>query len=377
MQIVFWFCIGILVYIYFGYPLLLGSGLLGRRRPIRKKETFPSVSIVIPAHNEESVIEAKLRNLLSLDYPSDKLEILVGSDGSTDRTEELVRRFPADRVRLVVSPVQCGKSAIQNRLVTQSSGEIIVFTDADSLIDRDGLRRMMENFGDPQVGLVTISPSYSNPNETYLARNESLYWRYENWLRGQESERVLLAAATGWLFGMRRSLWEPLDPNVGDDFVLPLKVALQGSRNVVDETIEVESRLTQVESSSMLRMKVRIVSKDLRGLLANKRILNPFANAPLAIAMWSHKLLRWLVPYFLLATLVSNLFLLENFFYRIVVALQVLFYGIAVAGSTSGEPELKQPWSVPQSFCLVNLAALLGTLHCAAGRPMGVWKPVR
>src|SRR5438093_13489153 len=106
MQFIFWFSVWILVYVYFGYPLLLSSGLLGRRRPIRKKETFPSVSIVIPAHNEESVIEAKLRNLLSLDYPSDKLEILVGSDVSTDRTEELVRRFPADRVRLVVRQVQ-------------------------------------------------------------------------------------------------------------------------------------------------------------------------------------------------------------------------------------------------------------------------------
>src|SRR6266446_9730497 len=124
MQIIFWLSVSILVYVYFGYPLLLGSGLLGRRRPVRKKETFPSVSIVIPAHNEDSVIEAKLENLLSLDYPSDKLEILVGSDGSTDRTEELVRRFPASRVRLVASPVQCGKSAIQNRVVTRSSGEI-------------------------------------------------------------------------------------------------------------------------------------------------------------------------------------------------------------------------------------------------------------
>src|SRR5262249_14626958 len=119
MQIIFWFSVGILVYIYFGYPLLLWSGILGRRRPVRKKETFPFVSFVVPAHNEESVIEAKLRNLLALDYPRDRLEILVGSDGSTDRTEELVRRFPSDRVRLVASPVQCGKSAIQNQVVEQ------------------------------------------------------------------------------------------------------------------------------------------------------------------------------------------------------------------------------------------------------------------
>jgi len=377
MQIIFCFCLGVLVYIYFGYPVLLRGGLLGRRRPIRKKETFPSVSIVIPAHNEESVIEAKIENLLSLDYPSDKLEILVGSDGSTDRTEELVRRFQTNRVRLVASSVQCGKSSIQNQLVAHSSGEIIVFTDADSFIRKDGLRRMTENFGDSQVGLVTISPSYSNPDETDLASNESLYWRYENWIRGQESDRGLLAAASGWFFGMRRSLWAPLDANVGDDFVLPLQVVLQGQRNVVEDAIEVESRLTQVQSSSMLHMKVRIVSKDLRGLLANKKILNPLTTGAVAVGLWSHKLLRWLVPYFLLVALASNLFLLDNLFYRITIAAQILFYGIALTGMMRRASNLKQPWSVPRSFCLVNVAALLGTLHCAAGRPMGVWKPVR
>lgn len=376
MSGLFWTCFCVITYVYFGYPLLLALGALGRRKLVQKRSTLPTVSVVVPAHNEESRIESKLRNLLSLDYPT-KIEILIGSDGSTDRTDEIVARYAEHGVQLVKSSARLGKSGIQNALVTRAFGELLVFTDADCLLTRDALLRLEENFGDPTVGLVTVPPEYTNNGENEIARNEGLYWRYENWLRQQESDRGLLASASGWLFMMRRSLWRPLDPTVGDDFVLPLQVALAGARNVVASDVRVSSELAQNQTDNMMRMKMRIVSKDFRGLLMNRAILNPLRTGAVAIGLWSHKILRWWLPYFMVLMFTSNLFLLDRAWFQATLAAQLLFYTIAGFGVLRRERGLPSPWSVPFSFCLVNVAALLGTLHCATGRTTGVWTPVR
>jgi len=367
----------LIVLIYIGYPVLLSLGLLGARRTISRQRIEPVVSIVVPAHNEEQALKQKIVNLLALEYPREKLEILIGSDGSTDNTEAIVRGFDGDGVRLIANEKQCGKSGIQNLAVAAAKGEILAFTDADCILAPDAIRKMVENFADIRVGLVTCSPAYSNDAENQISRNEGLYWRYENWIRAEESSRGLLTMASGSLFGMRQSLWKPLDPNVGDDFVLPIITALQGFRNVVDESVHAASRLTQTGSRSMFRMKMRIVSKDLRGLWVNRSILNPSQSGPLAIALWLHKLLRWLVPYFLLGLLVANLFLATRPLFFVALSLQAVFYTVALCCWLIGEERAHAPWSIALFFCLVNGAALIGTLHFAAGKKMGVWRPVR
>ncbi len=161
----------------------------------------------------------------------------------------------------------------------------------------------MEHFADARVGLVTARPRYLNGRETSITENESQYLRYETWLREQESERGILAMASGSLFAMRRSLWRPLDRALGDDFVLPLRVARAGLLNRLDTRVSALTRLSQNRVGSMLRMKARIISKDLRALLVHRELLDPLRHGALAISLWSHKLLRWLVPYFLLALL--------------------------------------------------------------------------
>jgi cellulose synthase/poly-beta-1,6-N-acetylglucosamine synthase-like glycosyltransferase len=377
MIALFWACVAIIAYVYFGYPLLLASGVLGRRRPVLKRRVCPTISVIIPALNEEWVIEEKLQNVLALDYPRDRVEVLVGSDGSDDRTEDIVRLYAPQGVRLIAHSQQQGKSATQNELVAHSSGEILLFTDADCLLSRDAVSRVVENFADPRVGLVTAEPVYLNTGETDVGRNEGLYWRYETWLRQEESDRGLLAMASGWLFAARRSLWKPLGPDVGDDFALPLQVALQGCRNVIEQRAHLVTELTQKQIRSMLGMKMRIVSKDLRGLLANKSVLNPLKTGPLAIALFSHKLLRWLIPYFLVGVLVTNLFLISRPLYRVTMLLQLAFYLSALFAAFLRKRWEWSPFSVSLSFCVVNLAALIGTLHCAAGRRVGRWKPVR
>ena len=376
MQILFWASAGEIAYVYFGYPLLLKMHILGRRTELARQALLPSISVIVPAHNEESTIEWKLQSLIDADYPRELVEILVGSDGSSDKTEDVVRRFHHEGVGLISFPRQQGKSAMQNGLVAVASGEILVFTDADSAFPPTALRQITENFADSRVGLVTAHAEYSNANETGVADNESLYLRYDTRLRELESECGILAMASGSLFAMRRSLWQPLDPALGDDFVLPLRVAAAGLFNVIDPRVAAITYLDQNRPVSMLRMKIRIISKDLRALLTHRNLLNPIRHPGIALGLWSHKLLRWLVSYFLLALFASSTLLVRQPFFQAVWWLQVWFYGLAAFG-TLRPAGARRPWSIPASFCLVNAAALAGSVKCFAGKTSGKWQTAR
>ena len=380
VRTVFWVSGAAVAYVYFGYPLLLRIGLFGKRKPLTSGAPPmqpPMVTVIIAARNEESGIDAKLKNLLSSNYPRERLEILVGSDGSSDRTEELVRPLAAEGVGLISFPIHQGKSAMQNRLVAAASGSILVFTDADCLVSRSAISEVVENFRDPAIGLVTGRPIYVNRSETSVAENEGTYLQYETWLREQESARGILAVASGSFFALRRSLWKPLDAHLGDDFALPLHVAQSGFRNVLDPRVVAETHLSQSNPAAMVRLKIRIVSKDFRALLAETDLLNPFAYGGVAAALWSHKLLRWFVPYFLVAIFLSTALLSAHPAFRVVLALQIAFYSVAIIGLLAHKRVLRAPWSVPASFCLVNFASLLGTLKCLSGRTSGRWEPKR
>ncbi|HKS83802.1 MAG TPA: glycosyltransferase [Candidatus Acidoferrales bacterium] len=377
ISLLFWACLLIVAAVYFGYPMALAAGALGRRKSHICGDSYPFVSVIIAAHNEEACIEAKIQNVLASDYPREKIEILIGSDGSSDGTEEIVRRYERDGVGLLSFPQQHGKSAIQNGLVAVSNGSVLVFTDADCFTPPETLRRVLSHFTDSNVGLVTARPQYSNLTETRISENEGAYLRYETWLRRQESERGLLAMASGSFFALRRSLWRPLDPALGDDFALPLRVALAGLRNILDPSVVAVTHLSQSQPRSMLRLKTRIISKDLRALLVHRAILNPLRFGSVAASLWFHKLLRWLVPYFLLAALAANSFLANHAPYRALLAAQLAFYALALAGLALRGRALPSLLSLPTSFCLVNFAALAGTLKCLLGRKSGQWHPDR
>jgi cellulose synthase/poly-beta-1,6-N-acetylglucosamine synthase-like glycosyltransferase len=338
--------------------------------------TVPYVTVIVAAHNEEAAIETKIESLLASDYPGDRLEILIGSDGSSDRTEETVRRYEGDGVGLISFPMQLGKSAMQNSLVAKASGEVLIFTDADCICDPNALRFIAENFVDPEVGLVTAAPRYTNESENAVTKNESVYLRYESWIREQESARGVLAMASGSLFALRRRLWKPIDRSLGDDFVLPLRVAQAGMRNILERRANTTTRLSQKNTGSMFGLKSRIISKDFSALLTYRSILNPFLYPATGISLLSHKLLRWLVPYFMLGMLLSSAFS-NGPLYRVVFWLQFAFYVIALLGFVFRDRSFIFPLSVPTSFCVVNLAALVGIWISLTGRSSGQWTPVR
>ncbi len=378
-QIVFWFCILVIVYVYFGYPVLLL--ILSKIRlapPVQKIDITPTVSLIIPAYNEEKVIAQKIENTLALDYPREKLEIIVASDGSTDHTNEIVGTFADQGISLVGLNPNRGKSTAQNLAVAEAHGEILFFTDANAMLEPIAIRKIVSNFNDERVGCVVGKVTYLNENDTSVSKGEGLYWRYELFLRAKESELGNFAMGSGPIMAIRRNLFQPLNPNVGEDFILPMQVAMEGYRVVYEPEAISEEILYQITPASMFRTKVRIVSKDLLGLFLCRAILNPFRYPLYTWGLISHKLLRWLVAYFLIALFPLNLLLMGHPFYNLILALQIAFYPLALLGY------LWQKWGkplhilgIPFSFCLVNLAALVGVTRFLMGKRTGRWVPAR
>ncbi len=382
MSLLFWISAFVIAYVYAGYPALLAAGAFGRRRKLASPQVagargLPLVSVIVAAHNEEAVIERKIQNILACDYPAERLEVLIGSDGSSDRTEEIVRRYADKGVGLVSFPHQQGKSAIQNGLVAFASGSVLAFTDSDCEMEAHALRTIVARLEDATVGLVTAIPRYINEAESTVTRNESTYLRYESWIREQESARGVLAMASGSLFAIPREAWKPLQRNLGDDFELPLRTVLAGKRCVTDPQLRTITRLSQSSAGAMFGLKARIVSKDFRALLAYRAALNPLRHGAVALALWSHKLLRWLIPCFLIALFVASAGLARAPFYRLALIAQVAFYALAAAGAMLSARGRNSVLTVPFSFCLVNAAALAGLLRCVTGRASGAWTPVR
>jgi len=378
LQILFWLCVSVVAYVYFGYPLLLV--ILTKLRPappVQKADIIPTVSLIIPAYNEEKVIAQKIENTLALDYPANKLQIIVVSDGSTDGTNKIVRRYEAQGVKLVALGKNQGKSAAENMGLEAATGDIVVFSDATGMYSLDALRNLVSPFCDAKVGCVAGLVKYENTNVTSVSSGEGAYWRYEIFLRLLESRIGNLAMASGSILACRRSLVESLDEAVGEDFVIPMKAAMQGFRTVY-ATNAVSRELIVETDHSLLKTKVRIITKDLRGLFTCWVILNPFRYPLFAWGLISHKLLRWLVPYFLIVLFTFNFLLVSQSFYSLTLGPQIAFYVSAVAGYL--RQKTSKPLRIlnlPFSFCLVNLAALVGVARFIIGKKARRWVPVR
>ncbi len=376
----FWICVALIVYIYLGYPALVWvlSQWRGSRPHLVENNFEPTVSLIIAAFNEEQVIAHKLENCLALDYARDKLEIVVVSDGSTDETAIVVCNYKAQGIQLVALPQNVGKASAQNEAVKRASGDILLFTDANVLLQQEAVRRLVRHFVDSRVGCVVGQVTYLNEGETGVSEGEGFYWRYELFLRHKESLVGNLLAGSGPIMAVRRALFEALDPAVSEDFVLPMRAAIRGYRTVYEPEAISSERLFQVHPRDMFRTRVRTVMLDSRSMFLCRAILNPFRYPLYTWGLLSHKLLRWLAPCVLIALFVANLFLLGQLFYKLTWMSQVTFYCLALIGcvwQTRGKPP--QIVGIPLAFCLINLAALIGTAQFVMGKRAGRWEPVR
>jgi cellulose synthase/poly-beta-1,6-N-acetylglucosamine synthase-like glycosyltransferase len=368
----FWTALLTLVYHYLGYPLLLWALGLGKRQDLRRADIIPSVSLIISVYNEEEVIRQKLDNSLSLDYPPDRLEIIVASDGSTDRTPAIVRDY-ADAVTLHHYPQRRGKNAALNDAAPQARGDILVFTDANGMYQKDALRLLVRHFADPRVGCVCGELIYRNPTGNPVAEGYNHYWRYDQWLKKLESRLHSLLGANGSIFAVRRPLNQPLNPRTSNDMVLPIKIAARGFA-VLYEPQAVSVEAGSANAGEELRRRSRIVARGLLGVWEVLPMIIRHGKLLLLLQLVSRKLIRYVYPLLLIPLLLSNLFL-EGPFYRTILALQLIPYSLLPVGYACSKAGKKlRLLALPYYFFVGNLAALLGLLKLLSLRELATWE---
>ena len=378
LQAIFWLSVGTLLYAYLGYPLLLWALSRFRSRPVRKGVYEPTVSVIITAYNEERDLAAKLENTLAIDYPKEKLEIIVASDCSTDRTDDIARSFAPQGVRLHRQAERLGKTAAQNAAVELARGEIILFSDATTLYEPDVLRKMLPNFADPSVGCVAGRLVYVDPANSATGHGARSYWSYETFLKERESAILSLIGCSGCLYAVRRSAYVPLYPEACSDFIIATKMVEQGLRAVYEpEAVAIEE--TNRRSDRELRMRVRVITQTISDLWRHRAMLNPRRSGFYAIELLSHKVLRYLAPALLIAILLSSAALAsQSDFYFIIFVLQALFYLLAFIGwMAEGFGIHQRLIALPHYFVLANLAVVLAFIKFLRGERYARWEPIR
>jgi cellulose synthase/poly-beta-1,6-N-acetylglucosamine synthase-like glycosyltransferase len=377
--VLFWTAMAAIVYTYVGFPLLLAVRGWQRPRPYRKGDITPRVSLILAAHNEAESIGAKLENALGLDYPRERLELLVASDGSDDGTNEIVAAYAGRDVTLLPLP-RVGKAAALNAAAAAASGEILVFSDANSMYAPDAIRALVRPFADPGVGGVAGDQQYLNGRANGAAgKGEQSYWNLDRRLKVWESRAGNTISATGAIYAIRRSLFQQVPAGVTDDFFTSTGVIAQGYRLVfAPGAIAYEPVATS--AGREFGRKVRVISRGLRAVLLRRELLNPLHHGFYALQLFWHKLLRRLVVFpLLLLALVSPLLWRRGRFYRAATVAQLGFYGLAGAGWLLRETawgSLKL-FALPFYFCLVNAAALVATGNVLRGQRIERWKPER
>lgn len=372
-EFIYWGCLLLPVYAYLGYPLMLS--LLTPLFPVRRygKALPMDISIVIAAHNEARHIEDKLRTLLAQDYPARSLQIILASDGSSDDTVACARKVIDPRITVLDLPRQ-GKAAALNTGVAHSSGEILVFTDADNQWSHDTLGHLLAPLGDPEVGACAGHMEIPVPGKG-LSLGDSLYRHYEGWLRRLESRTDCMVSADGALLALRRELFEPIPAQVNDDFFLSTCAPAAGKSivyvpkaRVIDQGVD--------EADKQFRRRQRVTVGGLQSLAQRRALLNPLRHGLYAIGLISHKLIRRLAPVLLLPLLLSNLWLWgDQGFYRLSLAAQVLGYAMALLGLLDMHHRLPRPFRLA-AFVLVTLAGMsIGLWQFLRGRRYSQWNP--
>jgi cellulose synthase/poly-beta-1,6-N-acetylglucosamine synthase-like glycosyltransferase len=377
-QLSFAGALAVIVWIYLGYPVTLGIVAGLRKKPVHRAPYEPVVSLVICAYNEERDIRRKLEECVATDYPADKLEIIVASDGSTDRTDEIVREF-APRVTLLRVEGRGGKTIAQNAAVDMARGEILVFSDVTTIYTPTTLRAMVENFADPQVGCVGGDLHYLKEKENPSAEGRALFWSYERQLRIWESQVHSIVGVAGCCYAMRKALYLKLDPAAISDFIQPGKVTERGWRTVLEpQALSWEP----VESHSLreeIHRRARVITRGLRGAFAMPALLNPLRHPWFATLLWSHRVLRWLQPVFLIVLLLASVALApRGGLYALALIGQLAVYGAGAIAFWLDRRRIRVPGAfIPLYFCALNLAPLLALAWLARGERKVVWETGR
>jgi cellulose synthase/poly-beta-1,6-N-acetylglucosamine synthase-like glycosyltransferase len=372
MEALFWICVLGVFYPYAGYPIVLYAiGLVRSTRTAVAGEALPSVSMIMPVHNEAKRIAAKLENTRALDYPADRLEILFISDGSTDDTVSIIRSHPLPGMEVIELPRRGGKAAALNAGLQRARHDVLVFSDASIALEPDALRNIVRPFADPRIGCV------SGEDRIAEAGGEGLYGRYELFLRRLESKVHSIVGASGSFYAQRRTICQPFTEGMAPDFLSVLRTVDQGYR-AVSEGTAVGAMTSVQDPKHEFERKVRTLIRGMTALFAYPRLLNPGRTPAFAFALWSHKVLRWTVPFFLIGALLTSLALASSPFYLAAFLLQVAFYlGAVAALAGTGWVRRSLPGKIALYFTSVNAAILAAWYQYGRGVRQELWTPSR
>lgn len=372
---VFWLSVGFVVYTLVGYQTLLWIISRFRRQEHRREDVTPAVTVIVVAHNEAATIGEKIQNTLAFDYPRDKLEVVVGSDGSQDATVEIIRSFAGAGVRLVESPERRGKHHIQMLARDVARGEILIFTDASIRMEPNVLRKMVSHFADPAIGCVCSVDQILEPRKGW--RGEHFYVSGEMGLRQLEAQVGSLVSLSGSLFAVRRAVGEEWHPDMSSDFFLALHAVERGYRAVIDP--ECRARLGMVRSQKAERTrKVRTIVHGLVVFFAHLNLLNPLRYGFFSWQLLSHKLFRWLLPFAVLAALISNALLWNaGPFYQVCLLLQLAGYAVGLASNAGGQLAELGVFKLAGFFIMGNVATLVAWWKFCRGEKLVFWEPSR
>jgi cellulose synthase/poly-beta-1,6-N-acetylglucosamine synthase-like glycosyltransferase len=374
----FWLAVALLFYIYVGYPLLLAIVATFARRSRPQLGEYPKLSVLIAAYNEEANIGRKIRETLALDYPADQLEIMIVSDGSIDRTDEIVKASAADtRVRFLRIEDRRGKTHAQNEGVKHCNGDIIVFSDATAVYHPKALQYLACNYKEPEVGAVSGRYQYFDPEGKFpTGLGSVVFWNYENMIKKLQSRIRTLTGCSGCIYSVRRTVYTPLPDSACSDLVEPLHVVKLGYRVVFEDRALAHEETTK-SAGEEFGMRVRVVTRGIRGVLSVSDLLKFWKYGWVSFQLISHKMLRWCVPFVVLLLLVANVLLVGEPLFRYLLILQLLFYFVA---SISLVIPLHRRWKLlgmPLYFCTLNAAALFGIVELVRGHKYVVWETVR
>lgn len=375
MEVWFYFFAVCCAYSYFIYPVLLKLLPARKTAEFTETESFPSLSLIITAHNEEGRIREKLENTLKIDYPADFLEIIVASDFSTDETDNIVESYSEKGIRLVRADQRKGKEYAQLCAIRASTGEILVFSDVATQIPTDALRLVAGHFIDEQVGALSSEDKFIS-NDGSVA-GEGAYVKYEMWLRRLESDRAGLVGLSGSFFAARREVCKDWDIYAPSDFNTALNSAKQGLVAVTSP--DVLGIYKDVADASLeYRRKMRTVIRGMTAIARHPEVLNPFIMGQFAFQVWSHKIMRWGVPWFMAVFLLLTLMLQgQGMVYTLFLVAQLAFYALALVGWLSKGLRENTLVKIIFFFVQTNLALAQATVSFILGKRMTVWTPSR
>lgn len=378
MELLFWLSGLLIVYIYLGYPFLLKFlPKLPEHDPIvMSSEDLPYVTVLIPAFNEEKHIRSTINNKLDSNYPANKLQIIVISDESEDRTDEIVKEIADldNRVSLIRQIPRQGKTAGLNLAIPDAKGEIVIFSDANSHYEQDAIRHLVQTFQNPDIGYVTGKMVYVNEDGSLVGDGCSAYMKYENYMRELETKTGSVVGVDGGIDAIRKELYQPMNPDQLPDFVLPLKVVTQGKRVAYcEKALLNEESLTSPQSE--FRMRVRVSLRAYWAMWDMKHLFNPFRYRWFSLQITSHKLLRYLafIPLFLVFV-TNGLITGEGDFYKLTFLVQIAFYTSAAFVALSDGS--KNKWlGLAHYFCLINIASAMACIKFLKREKIVMWKP--